>query len=361
MNFDLSDEQRLLQESVGRLLEDLCPPQRVRDVAEEGAGFDQSLWDATREIGVAGLASHEVFGGAGLEILDLACIAETLGYHAAPGPFLGHALASRAIALAGSDAQKERWLPTLAQGEAIATVALAEEGGAWQPEQWRMLAGDRLTGTKTLVPDGAHADLIVVGLAGGRFGLVEGGSAGLGIAPVDTADLTRRVDRLDFDACACDLLPADATHVGTARRVVDTGLILLAADAFGGAQRLLHMCVEYAKTREQFGVKIGSFQALKHELADTLLQVEPNRGLYWYAAYLHDACEADAARVAAIAKAHNSDRFMQVARTAVEVHGGIGFTWECDTQIWFKRAMFDRAFLGAPREHRRRQAELAGW
>ena len=141
----------------------------------------------------------------------------------------------------------------------------------------------------------------------------------------------------------------------------DAALVLLAADAFGGATRLVEMSVEYAKTREQFGVTIGHFQALKHQLANMAVDVEPARGLYWYAAHAQDHVPDQAERSAAIAKAHITDRYLQVARDAVEAHGGIGFTWECDVQIWFKRAMFDRAYLGSPALHRERSAQLAGW
>jgi alkylation response protein AidB-like acyl-CoA dehydrogenase len=144
-------------------------------------------------------------------------------------------------------------------------------------------------------------------------------------------------------------------------RVRDVGLVLLAADAFGGASRLVEMSVEYAKTRVQFDVPIGQFQAVKHKLADMATDVEPARGLYWYAAHAIDRLPAESERAAALAKAHLTDRYLQVAREAVEVHGGIGFTWECDVQIWFKRAMFDRAYLGPPEGHRDRAAALAGW
>jgi len=358
VNFDLSEEQKLLQHSVGQLLEQQCTPQRVREVSERAEGFDPELWKQLCEIGVTGLSVPEAHGGAGLAVLDLACVAEVLGYHAAPIPFLGHALAIRAISEGGTDAQRERWLPRLAAGETVGTIAFASSDGGWSPSDWRMPASERLRGSKSFVPCADRADLAVVGLAGGSLGLVELPGEGVDHAVVDAADLTRPVGTLEFSAAAWDALPANPE---TVRGVCDTGLVLLAADAFGGAQRLLEMCVQHAMTREQFGVKIGSFQALKHELADMSLKVEPNRGLYWKAAYLQDNADPEAERAAAIAKAHNTDRFMEVARSTIEVHGGIGFTWECDAQIWFKRAMFDRAFLGSPREHRRRQAELASW
>lgn len=357
MNFDLTEEQRMLQETVGQLAERQCPPNVIHKNLEN-EDYDAALWGALSELGVPGLAIAAEFGGLGLEVLDLAVVAETLGYHAMPGPYLGHALAAHAISLAGSDEQKTRLLPGLATGERIGTIAFGEAGGAWEPEQWSIRSEGPLTGTKEYVPFASEADVLVVGLAGGQLGIVERGASGMTFDAVDCADLTRRVHHLRLDGTPCELLPGGAAASSAVR---DVGLALLAADAFGGSHRLLDMCVEYAKTREQFGVTIGSFQGLKHQLANMAVDVEPNRGLYWFAAYAQDHVPEEAVRVAAIAKAHITDRFMQIARDSVEAHGGIGFTWECDVQIWFKRAMFDRAFLGSPAEHRERSVQLAPW
>ena len=197
-----------------------------------------------------------------------------------------------------------------------------------------------------------------MGLAGGGLAIVERETRGVSIEAIDGADRTRRLSRVVFEDAACEILPAGEA---AAPRVRDAGLVLLAADAFGGATHCVETAVEYAKTREQFGVTIAHFQALKHQLANMAVEVEPTRGLYWYAAYAFDHLPEEAERSAALAKAHLSDRFMQVARDSVEVHGGIGFTWESDVQIWYKRAMFDRAFLGTPAIHRERAAALAGW
>lgn len=357
MNFDLTEEQRMLQETVGQLAEKQCPPTEIQKNLENDE-HDAALWKALSELGVPGLAIPAEYGGAGLEVLDLAVVAETLGYHAIPGPYLGHVLAARAIALAGSDEQKKRLLPGLASGERIGTIAFGEAGGVWEPEHWSLSSEGPLSGTKEYVPFANVADVIVVGLAGGQLGIVEKGAAGMTVDAIDCADLTRRVHHLQFDGTPCELLPGGAA-ASTAVR--DSGLALLAADAFGGSHRLLDMCVEYAKTREQFGVTIGSFQGLKHQLANMAVDVEPNRGLYWFAAYAQDHAPEEAERMAAIAKAHITDRFMQIGRDSVEAHGGIGFTWECDVQIWFKRAMFDRAFLGSPSELRERSVQLAPW
>jgi alkylation response protein AidB-like acyl-CoA dehydrogenase len=238
-------------------------------------------------------------------------------------------------------------------------VALAEPGGAWDPSQWLLrVEKGRVSGTKGNVPCGSQADLLVLGTAGGGLALVERKAEGVKTNPIDGVDRTRRLDELVLEAAPCEPLP---DGVAAAGRVRDAGLCLLAADAFGGASRCIDMSVEYAKTREQFGVTIGHFQAHKHRLASMASDVEPARALFWYAAHAWDALPDERERAAALAKAHISERFMQTARDGVEAHGGIGFTWEGDIQIWFKRAMFDRAFLGGPSAHRRRVAELSGW
>src|SRR5262245_57415665 len=358
MNFDISEEQELLQDTVRQFLEGRCPIGKVREIFDGETGVDPEIWRGMIELGLGGIALPDEYGGAGLELLDLALVAETLGAGAVPGPFLGHSLAGLAILYGGSDAQKKSLLPKLATGELLGSVALAEGDGRWQPEEWTLPSGATLSGVKSLVPFGAHADVVVVGTAGGGLALVERGAPGLSAKALAGVDRTRRIAELSLANTPCQPL---AGGPAAARRMRDAGLVLLAADAFGGAQQLLEMSVEYAKTRQQFGVTIGSFQGLKHQLANLAVEIEPARGLYWYAAHTFDHVPAEAERTAALAKAHLGQVYMQTARDAVEAHGGIGFTWECDVQIYFKRAMFDRAFLGAPSVHRERAAALAGW
>ena len=367
MDFDLSDEQRLLQETVGQFLENECSMARLRELFDDESGYDPILWKGLAEMGLAGIHVPGEYGGSELEILDLAIVAETLGVAAAPVPFLGHALATQAIISAGSQKQRERMLPGLASGERLATVAFAEEGGAWLPDQWSLAASTggkgthtgTLTGTKEIVEFGEFADFFVVGLAGGKMGVVDRNAAGVEIQRIEAADRTRRIARVSFASTPVEILEAGGMEA--AERVRDVGLVLLAADACGGASKLVEMSVEYAKNREQFGVTIGHFQALKHQLANMAIEIEPARALYWYAAHALDHVPEDAVRTAALAKSHICDRFSQIARDATEAHGGIGYTWEGDTQIWFKRAMFDRIFLGTPRQHKDRLANLSGW
>ncbi len=359
MEFALSEEQELLQETVRGFVAKECSAPRLRELFDAGDGHDPVLWKGLADMGLAGLVVPEAFGGAGLEVLELALVSEVLGAGAVPAPFLGHSLASLALALGGSEAQRERWLPRLASGEAIASVAFAEAGEAWEPEAWQLaLAVGALTGAKRFVPHAAWADVLVVGVAGGGLALVERGRGGLRIESLDALDRTQPLSHLTFDATAAEPLPGGRE---AAQRVRDAGLVLLAADAFGGAWRLIELTLAHVSVREQFGAPLAQFQAVKHQLANMAADIEPTRGLWWFAAHAQDHVRDQAERSAAIAKAHVTERAVQVARSAVELHGGIGFTWECDVQFWFKRALFDRAFLGAPAHHRTRSARLAGW
>lgn len=359
MNFLLSPEQLEIQSSVARYLDAECPSTRLHELFDAAdAAPDPALWQGLLDLGVAALALPEEYGGMGLDLVDLALVAEIVGSRAIPSPFLGHVLAAIAINLAGNEAQKQRWLPALADGSLSATVALAEDGEAWQPDQWTIAPAGTLTGRKQFVTHAAQADLIVVGLAGGRLGVVLAGAAGLSISPQDVVDRTRPCSVVSFDASPAELLDGG---IDAAERLRDAALVLSAADAYGGASRCVAMAVEYAKMRRQFGVPIGQFQALKHQLADLAVDIEPARGLYWYAAHAWDRLPEQSPRAAAQAKAHLADRYLHIARRTVEAHGGIGYTWEFDVQIFLKRAMFNYAWNGAPAVHRARAARLAGW
>ena len=359
MNFLLSPEQLEIQSSIARFLDAECPSTRLHELFDAPVpAADPLIWQGLVDLGVTALALPEQYGGMGLELVDLALVAEVLGSRAAPTPFLGHVLASLAINLAGSEEQKQRWLPALADGSLSATIALAEDGEAWQPDQWRIAAAPAITGSKQFVTHALQADLFVIGLAGGRLAVVDAGATGLCIAPQDVVDRTRPAASIVFNSTPAELLHGDAAAV---ERLRDAALVLLAADAYGGASRCVEMAVEYAKLRRQFGVVIGQFQGLKHQLADLACDIEPARGLYWYAAHAWDRLPEQSARSAAQAKAHLADRYLHIARRTVEAHGGIGYTWEFDVQIFLKRAMFDYAWLGAPASHRARAAALAGW
>jgi alkylation response protein AidB-like acyl-CoA dehydrogenase len=359
VHFGLDEEQQLLQETVRGFVARECPPTRLRELFDAGTGHDPALWKGLAEIGIAGLVVPEQHGGAGLELLELALAAEELGAGCVPTPLFGHALACLAIQLAGSEEQRARWLPALASGERIATVAFAERADAWDPDAWSLAFEERaLRGAKRHVPHAAFADLIVVGARGGRFAVVERGASRMRAEDERGVDRTRPIAELSFDRTPAEPL---AESPEAAARVRDAALVLLAADAFGAAWQLVRITTEYTRTRHQFGTALAQFQAVKHQLADMATQVEPARGLFWYAAHAWDRLPAEAPRAAAIAKAHVTARASEVARAAVELHGGLGFTWECDVQLWFKRVMFDRTWGGTPEHLRARIAALGDW
>lgn len=357
MNFLLTEDQLALVESVSNLLRDKCDPLRVHKIfnTQGDAQFDRELWGALCEMGVPAIMVPEAHGGLGLGMVDLAIVTEALGRAAAPAPLLGHALATLAITLGGSDDQKAKWLPLLASGEVLATIALCEGKGGWLPETWT-LAGPSLSGTKTLAPNAAEADLIVVGTAEG-LALVEKGAA-YSCARTGSADRTRPVDTVTFDGAAAETL---AHGAAATTRLIDAAAVLIAADSFGGADHCVAMSVEYAKLREQYGQPIAGFQGLRYQLVAMALATEPSRGLYWYAAHAWDAIPDKSSHAASQAKAHITDTYLQVTRDTVEAHGGIGFTWEHDTHLYMKRAMLNWAWLGSPSRHRMRAADLAGW
>ncbi|MGE0741710.1 MAG: acyl-CoA dehydrogenase family protein, partial [Hyphomonadaceae bacterium] len=262
------------------------------------------------------------------------------------------------IAIAASDnaVAKARWLAALASGEAVATLAF---GGAWAPETWDVeFAEGRATGEVRFVEAASSAHLFLVGLKGGGLALVANGD-GVERTPLRSSDHTRRLSTVTLSGAPATPLiaPGDAR----AQRIFDAALVLVAADALGAATHCVDLSVQYAKDREQFGQPIGRFQALKHQLATMALDMESARALVWYAAYAWDRALPDASRTAALAKAHVCDRFVQTARDAIAAHGGIGYTWDYGLHLWFRRSLFDSAFLGGPAVHRARAAALAGW
>jgi alkylation response protein AidB-like acyl-CoA dehydrogenase len=362
VDFGLSEEQTLLQDTIRRWVDGECTSTRIRTVMESPSGHDPDLWRGLAELGVTGLVVPAEHGGMGLELLDAALAAEALGWGCVPGPFLGSTMAAVALAACDHPDEQATWLPAIASGDALVTFALGEGLGQWDAAQLGATVTDRrLTGEKPLVPYGDVADAIVVAARdedGPGLWIVEGGSAGITHTPLKVFDMTRRVSMAAFDGTRAVKIASGRTAIDRAR---DAGLVLVAADAFGGAARCLDMTAKYSLTREQFGQPIGAFQGVKHQLADLACDLEPSRALWWYAAHAFDHLQDRSERHAAIAKAHMTDLYDRVTRYAIELHGGIGFTWEFDLHLWFRRALFDRAFLGEASWHRERAAALAGW
>lgn len=364
MHFGLTEERALLQETLRRVASTELPPQRLRDSFDSGTGFDEAFWHSAAGVGLQGLIVPEEYGGAALEMLDLALAFEVLGEAAAPGPFLGHALTSLALSRSNDADLKAKWLPGLASGEIIGGCALADGSDTWAATDWTLAdASGRLTGVKRYAEAGPQTDLILVGLRGGVLGLVDARGDGVRITPIAGHDRSRCLAEIHFEGAVVSHLGDGSANGedGLGNDIVDAGSILLAADAFGAAWKLIRASVDYAQTREQFATPIAQFQAVKHQLANMAMEAEPMRGLIWHAAYVFDHRRELASQEASTAKAHVTDRAVQIGRDAVSIHGGIGFTWECDVHFHLKRAMHDRGWLGAPAAHRARLADLAGW
>ena len=374
IDFGLSEEQEALQRAAREFLAAECPPSLVRDTAKEPAGMPRGLYGKMAELGWMGLVVPESQGGLGLGTLELAVVLEELGRVAAPGPFLSTQLVIAALVRAGSAAQRRAWLPRLVSGHAFASLAYLEESDRHEPAGIALRArrtreGYSLAGAKLFVLDAPSADLFLVaartragaGPAGVSLFLVPRETAGVRVRPEETIDLTRRVGELalsDVTVPRAALVGSDGKAWPLLERLLDLGAVGIAADSLGGAERALEMAVDYSKTREQFGRKIGSFQALKHMAAEVVAEVEPARSLVWYAAYAFDHRPREAARAATIAKARLGDVYARTVRRAVEMHGGIGFTWEHDLHLWFKRARWNRVAFGDPDHHRERLAAI---
>ena len=374
MNLGVSAEQRELRDSVRRFLADRAPMSRVRELMETPDGTDRQVWQqAGAQLGLPGIAIPEAYGGAGFTFAEQAIVLEELGAALYGGPYLASAvLAATALLAASDEAARRELLPGIASGQTVATLAFTEDDGSWDPEAIRLAAtrGEgspdspwMLDGHKSFVLDGHTADLIlVVAAAGPGLSLfaVDPGAAGLDRRVLPTLDQTRKLARLEFDAVPGRLIGAPGEAGRVLDRTLDVAAIALAAEQLGGAPRVLDMAVGYAKTRHQFGRPIGSFQAIKHRCADLLLEVESLRSAVAYAAAAVAENSAEVPVVAALAKAYASDVYFHVAAENIQIHGGIGFTWEHDAHLYFKRAKSSELFLGDASYHREHLAERIG-
>lgn len=355
MYFDLTDDQKAIADTIRSALRDATPDDRA--IAKfTAAELDRELWGQLAEMGLGGVLVSEAHGGIGMDLLTLAAVEEELGYFAAAVPVANNALAAWLIATAGADPQRERWVAPLVAGKAIAAFALQEDGRI-DPSAWTLDPAN-LAGTKPNVLFAEDASLFVVGTRGGGLALIEAGAPGVGVRKVSPTDGSQPFGHLVLAGAAGDALAADA---GTVTRLLNALFVLAAADACGAGNHAVDLAVEYAKTRKQFDRLIGSFQGLKHQLANMKAEMEPVRSLVWYAAHCWDAIPEKASYAASLAKAHASEIAVKVSRAAVEAHGGIGYTWEYPLHIYLKRAMTARAVNGLPARHRERSAALAGW
>ena len=370
MMLGTTEEHDELRASVRRFLADKAPLPRVRELMETEDGTDAAVWEqAGQQLGLQGLAIPEAYGGAGFTFAEQAIVLEEFGAALYGGPYLASAvLAATALLASPDEGARRELLPGIASGETIATLAFTEDDGSWDPASIRLTAvkdGDdwKLDGHKSFVLDGHAAGLILV-IAQTSAGLslfaVNADAAGLARASLPTLDQTRKLGRLQFDGVAGRLIgsPGDATAV--LDHTLDVAAIALAAEQLGGAQRALDMAVEYAKIRHQFGRPIGSFQAIKHRCADLLLEVESLRSAVSYAAAAVAESPAEVPVIASLVKAYASETYFHVAAENIQIHGGIGFTWEHDAHLYFKRAKSSELFLGDAAYHRERLATRIG-
>jgi alkylation response protein AidB-like acyl-CoA dehydrogenase len=365
MDFGLSEEQRQLKESARAFLGGECPTTVVRGVMALEDGYPRELYGQIAKLGWCGLIVPEEFGGAGLGMLDMAMILEEGGYAAMPGPFLfSSVLAASALKLGGSRELNSKWLSALAEGIAIGTVAVVEAGGSIEDADIATTAtksgeGWRLNGVKMMVPYANVADFIVVAAKndGGEILLfvVDAKAPGVTTRLLKSLDLTRRVSSVELKNAPAESLGGENLFA----KLTDVAAVAVAADSLGGTERALEMAVEYSKVREQFGKPIGSFQALKHAAAEIVADIEPARALLWYAAYRAE--EEGGSRAASMAKLRLCDIYSRGTDRAVLMHGGIGFTWEHDMHLWYKRARFNESYFGSPGFHRERVAALGDY
>ena len=376
MNFAFSEEQEELRRTVRQFLEAKSPETEVRRLMETAEGYDTSVWKQMgQELGLQGLAIPEEYGGQGFTFIELGIVLEEMGRVLLCAPYFSSVvLAADAIMNVGTDDQKQALLPGIASGDTIATLAFTEPSGKWDAAGITMEANENvggeftLSGEKMFVLDGFTADTIVVvarlegttGTDGIMFFTVAGDAEGLTRTPLQTMDTTRKQAKLEFDNVVASPLGSTQDGLAAFSKTLDQAAVALANEMMGGAQRVLEMSVEYAKVRVQFGRPIGSFQAIKHKCADMLLEVESGKSAAYYASWAAAEDNDELPSVASLAKAYCSEAYFHAAAENIQIHGGIGFTWEHDAHLYFKRAKSSELMLGDPTYHRELLAQRIG-
>ncbi|MGH9003625.1 MAG: acyl-CoA dehydrogenase family protein [Acidimicrobiia bacterium] len=381
MNFAFSEEQEELRRSVRRFLDDKSSVAEVRRLMETTEGYDEAVWaQMGKELGLQSLHVPEAYGGQGYSFVELVVVLEEMGRALLCAPFFASVcLAANAILNAGTEEDRQALLPGIASGDMIATLAFTEPNGRWDASGITMEAvpagdgpdgngGHTLSGTKMFVLDGHTAGLVVVaarragseGTDGISFFTVDGGAEGLTRTPLPTMDQTRKQAKLEFSGVPGKLLGEEGTGWGALSKTLDQAAVCLCAEMVGGAQRVLDMSVEYAKVRIQFGRPIGSFQAIKHKCADMLLEVESSKSAAYYAGWAAAEDNDELPVVASLAKSYCSEAYFHAAAENIQIHGGIGFTWEHDAHLYFKRAKSSEILFGDPTYHRELLAQRIG-
>jgi alkylation response protein AidB-like acyl-CoA dehydrogenase len=370
MNLAFSDEQEELRTAVRRFLAEKSPESEVRRLMDTTEGYDLAVWrQMADQLGLQSLTIPEEYGGSGFSYVELVVVLEEMGAALLCAPFFSTvALATNAVLTSGDEQAMKYLLPGLASGETIGTLAITEDNGKWdfsgiecqatpQGEGWV------LNGHKMFVIDGHVANLIVVAArtdSGISLFGVKDDAAGLTRTPLPTMDQTRKQARLEFSGTPAWLIGTDGGAEPGLSKTLDLAAVALAAEQVGGAQRVLDASVEYAKTRIQFGRPIGSFQAIKHKCADMLLEVESAKSAAYYAAWAAAEDSEELPVVASLSKSYCSEAYFHAAAENIQIHGGIGFTWEHPAHLYFKRAKSSELLLGDPAYHRELLAQRIG-
>jgi alkylation response protein AidB-like acyl-CoA dehydrogenase len=359
MNFDFPDDIKEMREEAKRFLAAKCQPAVARRILDHGGSFDKVLWTEMGALGWVGASVPEEYGGAGLGHLAVCALAEEIGYAIAPVPFASTVyLGIEALLMFGSEAQKKAYLPRLASGERIATLAMAEGPGPMVVDRLKARVADaKATGTKVAVPDGDRADLAVVVAQDPRRGavlaLVDLNGPGVKREAVATVDPTRSHATISLDGAKADLLDG-CKGAADVRRLIDRAAIMMAFEQVGGAQAALERATAYAKERYAFGRPIGSFQAIKHKLADMYVAIELARSNAYYGAWALNAKSAELPIAAAVARIAANDAGWLASKENIQTHGGMGFTWEGDAHLYYRRAKLLGVALGGSGEWKRR-------
>jgi len=367
IQFAFTDEQEQFRAAIRRFLQEKSPPTEVRRLMDTAKGYDPEIWrQLSEQLALPGIHIPEQYGGAGFGMVELCIVTEEMGRALLCAPYFSTAvLATNAILNAGTEAQKSSLLPDLASGVRLAALAVTEPNGQWDPQAIELVATPvaedfLLEGAKSYVVDGHVADLLVVagrapGTAGGE-GLalftVRADASGVDRRLLESMDATRKIARIEFHGAQAQLLGDVNDGAKPLVRTLDQAAIALANEMVGGAQAVFDAAVNYAKLRVQFGRTIGSFQAIKHKCADMLLEMELAKSAAYYAAQAAAADDPEWPALACLAKAAASEMYLHIAAECIQIHGGIGFTWDHDTHLWFKRAKSSQVFLGQPYYHR---------
>ncbi len=363
MDFDLSKAQKLLQQSARDFFTRECKPERVRELMATETAYDAELWQAMADQGFTGLTIPEEYGGLGLSLVDLITVAEEMGRACLPGPFLSTLWAASLIERAGNEGQRKQYLEPISAGELKATVALLEESADWNPDAVQLRAEKdgkeyRLRGAKHFVTDAEVADVIIVVARDGDDLVllpVEKGVAGVTITATPGIDATRKLYTVEFDNVTVPESSALAFTTKTKEALeaaTDVANVAICAEMLGGMQWTLDNTVEYAKTRQQFGKPIGIYQAVQHQCADMFNYSESARSAVYYAAWAVSENDPSAKLAVSIAKGYASDAAREVGNRGVQIHGGIGFTWEHNIQLYYKRAKASEIMFGDANYHR---------